>query len=276
MKRGRLSQRASRIGRCSIVLALALMVALGTAYLLALGSEAYSAWQASRMLDRLEALRIGSPANEFDRAVQPCAVDARGPRPVYELTAAPFRFSAPWDLVAKLPAGIAKSARNLPLMAGLNPWRLTVVSTVGEGRIRGIRVSFTLFRSDALLGAEWELAERAREQPEGEAPTEEERRTEFHVFHITSVPNGQGLGIRATTASTEKDLRARRINRRCLFPFGSCEGLGDILPEVLPALKDRQHATSFYDCSELLRWCDPRKDKCRVDLQELRLVGGCP
>jgi len=54
------------------LLALTAVVLVGiplALYLFLFALQAYSVWQASRMLDRLEALRIGDPAQECDRAL---------------------------------------------------------------------------------------------------------------------------------------------------------------------------------------------------------------
>jgi hypothetical protein len=259
------------------LLAVAFMATLAVAYLVALGSEAYSAWEASRMLAKLEALRVGSPVSEFDYAVRPCEVETTGSTHLYVMTAGPFRTRTPWQLLFKLPARIVIPAKDVLRRAGLRAWRIMVRPTVRDGRIRSLLVLFTLDRGNVALGAEWELSERFQERLERGAPIEQDPHTVFEIYHINTVPGGQGISVHTTSASTDEELRARHIDRNCLFSFGGCEGLSEVLPGVLPVLKAHGQLRIWCGCDfSTVPWCDLSKDKCRTELQELKRVSGCP
>src|SRR5947209_18801340 len=60
-------KRALKILGCAIVIVLIGVTGL---YLVLLGMQAYSPRQASHLLDRIEALRVGDPAANFDSVIK--------------------------------------------------------------------------------------------------------------------------------------------------------------------------------------------------------------
>jgi hypothetical protein len=73
-------------------------------YVFLLGMQAYSKWQADRMLDRLESLRVGDSFADFEKAVRGCDMENTSSGNIYVLSAGAFRLEGLWKLVWKLPA----------------------------------------------------------------------------------------------------------------------------------------------------------------------------
>jgi len=69
----------------------------------------------------------------------------------------------------------------------------------------------------------------------------DDQRTALTTHQIDTSRGGQAFEVDVTPASTDKELNARRINRKCLLSFSGCDGLGELLPGVLPVLCDRKH-----------------------------------
>jgi len=210
-------------------------------YLFLVAAERYSAWQASRILDRVESLRLGDAASSFESAVQGCETKKAGAIYDCNMVAGAFRFQVPWRLVSKLPGELGHDVEALAGQAAVRPWTLGVSCSVSGGRIDSISAHLWVAGRYETLGAEWSLAEKLPSHLQGLARTADQQGTYLGYFHITSPGEvgGEGFGIHATVRSTEKELRARRINRRCLFTSRGCDGLCEILPEAIPVLRER-------------------------------------
>jgi len=232
-----------------------LPVAIGVAamlvlYLILLAAEAYSAVQASRILNRVEALRLGSPVSDFERAVRPCKIEREDAKFSCILTAGPFRFHAIWTLLW-LPEDWALRVQNLLGHPGLRYWDIIFSVCVLDGAIDRVWTRAYVVGKDRALEATWDFSDGPPDPwvfpPQGAG----DHRTVIGwynitnlpgglgLYNITSLPGGQGFWIHATCASNEKELRARRINRKCLFSFRGCGGLYELLPDVVPVLKER-------------------------------------
>lgn len=229
-------------------------------YLLLLGMEVYSAWQASRTLDRVEALRIGDSYADFERAVEQCALLTDGS----DRFCGVYRIEPLWTLIWKLPGAWPDRIQNLSNHIGLRFWDLKIASSVEDGRIRSISVRLYVVGRYEALGARWWLA--------AQMPTIYERtpvlnvadrRTHIGWYHITSLPSGEGVGISATPASRPKELLARRINRRCFLSFRGCDGLCELLPEAVAVLNERNE--SWGGCTDVPRSrCELKNDICHA------------
>jgi hypothetical protein len=251
-----------------LVLPIATAIAvLVMVYMLLLGAQAYSAVEASRMLDRLEALRAGSPVADLQQAVRPCEVKRYDSGETYELYAGAFRVRSPWRLLWKLPEEWAYGAEDVLNRLGLRQWMVRVIPTVRDGHIERLSVGVLVAGRYEQLGAGWEVAQRIPERFEDEELSAESRRTYMHWMHLTSFPrSGESFGIYVTPASTEKELQARRVNRSCLFSFRGCDGLCELLPDAIPVLKDRN--ASFGGCTNVPRsWCELNNDNCRASFK---------
>ena len=221
-----------------IAVGLMVLVPLGL-YLILLGEEKYSAREAAKMLDNLEAIRIGDPASNFDKAVRGCAVELTNSVAQCIVAAGPFRWETPWIFLSKLPFVSHSKLSSLLDRAGLRYWRLAAFSTVQEGRIRKVSVLFNVEGRYETLGASWGISEQVPARYADRAMSAAQRRTYMGWYHITSAPGGEGFTIQATQGSTEKELAARSINRSCLFTSRGCDGLCELLPDVAPVLKER-------------------------------------
>lgn len=208
-------------------------------YLGLLGAEYHSARQASQILEKLEAMRVGDPAVTFERAAEGCSYARMHAEYSCDLVAGAFQFRPLWTLFSRLPPQRSYDFSRFLDHLGLRFWRLYATASAREGLIQEVSAQLTVVGKYEMLGAHWELGQSVPAyhlQPDSGVA---EHRTTIHWFHITSVPSGEGIQLDETPDSTETELRARRINRRCLFTIEGCDGLCDILPDVAPVFKER-------------------------------------
>jgi hypothetical protein len=223
---------ARTFGKLLLRIVAGVLTLLLAIYLSLLGLEAYSARQAAKVLSGLEALRLGDPVADFDKIV----------------SGMPTRYgdhvmtAGGWAAAEKLPG---QSVRNLKVRevlcrAGLRWWELSVSSDAQNGKLTAISVRLLVEGRYETLGARWTLRPDIP-WPESEMGlTGEDLRTAIGWVHITSARSGEGLRINATPQSTAQELHARTINRRCLFSFRGCDGFCQLLPDVVPVLKERK------------------------------------
>lgn len=235
----RLSIRRSR--RVWVLLiTFASVVAILGSYFFLLGAERVSARQAAEMLDRLEKLRLGDPATAFENAVQGCAITKTTSDWTCVLTAGAFQSTYPWQLLWRLQDGRALTVERILSRGGLRYWRLVALASIRDQQIERVSAHLILGGRYETLGAVWGLAETVPPYDRKLSPSADQQRTYMGWFNITSVPGGEGFRIHATPASSEEELRARRINSACLFSFRGCDGLCELLPETVPVLKERR------------------------------------
>ena len=206
----------------------------------------------------MEALRIGDPATSFLRAMRGCSV---------EKTASGYAcavFGRAWlqKLMWRLPYDWVYRITEFDSRVGLRGGYTVVWCSVNHDRIEKIGLLSIVGGRYESLGMRWEIADRIPARYDQPELSEDDRRTYMHWFHITSTVSGEGFAIYATSGSTEKELRARHLNRECLFSFRGCDGLCELLPDAIPVLNDRKRA--WGGCSSVpASHCELKNDECR-------------
>ncbi len=239
------------------------------AYTLLIGLQAYAAWRTARILDGVERLRVGDPSEYFEAAARGCnGIVRTSSSTECWLMAGAFRFNAPWRVLQKLPDPWYYDVLSLANRAGLRYWDLRLSASTSEGRITEISANLYSVGRYEALGARWTVASSVALPYDAEL-AHMDKRTYMNWYHITSMPSGEGFRIYATQKSTEKELRARRINRGCLLSFRGCDGLCELLPDALPVLIER-HRSWGGCCGVPPSWCDLKNDDCRSSLGHWR------
>ena len=208
------------------------------AFLFAL--QAYSAWQASRTLDRLEALRLGDPPENCDRALEHLQPEdgthTMAAGPAYDF----MRFT---EWAWKVEPRLAYKVLSLADRAGLRSWKLGAGCGIKDGRVSGVTAGLMVAGHYEMLGAGWRLAS-AIPDPLLKHDPDKSVATSVRFSAIDGPPNGEYVEIHATARSSPANLAARRINRRCLLSFRGCESLCQLLPNATPLLEARDQ-TAF-------------------------------
>ncbi len=223
-------------------LALAAVVLVGipvVLYVFLFTLQAYSVWQASRTLDRLEALRVGDPAQDCDRAISTAPIQFGA----HTLTAGAYRFTGLWNFLWKVSPRLAYELQDFTSQVGLRYWRLNASCGVHDGRISSLSTGLMVMGRYEMLGGGWRFASSIPDSYFGRQP-DKNLATGIRFFAIDSPPNGEGVEIFATTRSSQADVAARRINQECLLSFRGCESLCQLLPHAAPIFEER-HLTSF-------------------------------
>lgn len=236
----RLRLPESRIGRTFTASATGLLALLAVLYLFLLADQAYLARRCSRILDRLELLRMGDSAEDFDSAVNGCPTEGTNSGRICILTGGALHFGMAAKLVSDLPDDWGYKVSWFLDRAGLRYWRFVTSDSVQNRRIQSISVGLFVAGRYETLGARWGISEALPVQYDKLELSADQQRTYMGWFNITSVPGGEGFSIHATPASTESELRARRINRKCLLTYRGCDGLCELLPDAVPVSRERK------------------------------------
>lgn len=247
----------------------AAMVSVGMAVLFALlfGMQIYSAHQASLLLDQVEALRAGAPYSDFENAIRGCRIEKTDSGEMCTLRAGAYRFERLWSFVWKLPDELSDQILNLSYKAGLRYWQLTVSASPEKDRIRTVSLGLFLVGRYEALGAQWLVGDTVPPRYEQFLRTADDRRTYMNWYHITSRPSGEGIRIYATASSTDKELLARRINRKCFTSFRGCDGLCELLPNAVGVLEERKR--TWGGCSDVPRSrCELSSDTCKNSFRQ--------
>jgi len=209
-------------------------------YIGLLGMQAHSKRQASRILDRIEALRVGDPQTKFESAVEGCLLerDSEGTRCV--LTSGAYRFQPLWiELWKVLPDSWSEAIWESSNKAGLRYWRLNIFASAQDGLVRNISANLYVVGRYEALGTEWTIGSDLPSRYAREGRDIDDTRTYMSWYHITSRPSGEGFRIYTIPQSTPKELLARKINRKCMLSFKGCDGLCELLPDAMAVLADR-------------------------------------
>jgi hypothetical protein len=232
--------------RVLIFFVAALFAIVAMSYVSTLIAQAVSARRASKMLDALEAIRIGDPASSLERAVPQCTLSQMEERYRCEIFAGWGRWQ--WQgLLAHIP-----SEHYLPVIwqlrrLGIQPWYISVDASLRDGRIRNLHLFAFVVAGRKSLGTEWELNENMPQRFIESNTTADQTRTFIGDYSITSLPGGKGIRIAATPDSEPRELQARHINRACLRSFNRCEELCQLLPDAISVLDDRGRHSA--DCA---------------------------
>jgi len=207
---------------------------------------------------------MGDPAADFVRAARGCKIKKTTSGYECFLLAGAFQFDTPWRLIAELPSDWGYKVNEALSRAGLRPWRLAVFSRVNDERIQSINVGFGVVgRGYEALGADWAISEKIPAHYYADRQlSSDQHRTYLGLYHITGAPSGIGFTVYATGGSSENELRARYINRRCMFSFRGCSGLCELLPNAGAVLKERRPILG--DCGFLSRSRCELTDACRL------------
>jgi hypothetical protein len=93
-------------------------------YLVLVSMQTYSRWQAGRILNSLESLRVGDSSADFEKAVQGCQMVKTSSGNSYVLSAGAFRWQGLWKLVWKLPDNWVYGLGQLANRTGIRYWYL--------------------------------------------------------------------------------------------------------------------------------------------------------
>jgi len=240
-----------------------ILVGIAALYARLFGMQIDSAHQASLLLDQVEGLRPGASYSDFENAIHGCRIEKTDSGDVCTLRAGAYRLEQLWTFVSKLPDGWSDRILNLSYKAGLRYWQLTVSASPENDRIRRVSLGLFLVGRYEALGTQWLIADTVPIRYDQFMRTVDDRRTYMNWYHITSRPSGEGFGIYATASSTNKELLARRINRKCLTSFGGCDGLCELLPNAVGVLEERKRG--WGGCTDVPHSrCEPESDAfCR-------------
>lgn len=210
-----------------------------TLYLSLLTLQAYSAWQASRTLDRLQSLRLGDSAQACDKALQGSEAEDG----THTIAGGAYRFVRFTEWAWKVEPRLAYKGIALADRAALRSWKLWANCGVKDGHIAGVGAMLMVDGGQEVLGAGWRLTPafadiELRHEPDKSVATS------VRFSAIDGPPNGEAVEIHVTPRSSPTDLAARRINERCLLSFRGCESLCQLLPNATPTFEARD-LTSF-------------------------------
>jgi hypothetical protein len=217
---------------------ISLFAILAVFYISTLIAHAASARRASKMLDDLEAIRIGDPASNLEEAVPQCTLSQMEEKYRCEIFAGWGRWQ--WRNVL----GHIPTEHYLPVIwrlrrLGIQPWDISVDASIRDGRIRNLRLEAFVVGGRKSLGTQWELNEKVPAQLIRSNMAADQTRTFVASYSTTSLPGGEGIRIIATPDSEPRELQARHINRACLRSFNRCDELCDLLPDAIPILDGR-------------------------------------
>ncbi len=229
-------RRTDKILGCAVVILLISVIGL---YLVLLSMEAYSQRQASRLLDKVEAIRLGDPEANFDSAVKGLPVKKTASGTLATVTSGAYRFPTLWSVIDKLPEAAANWMWTFCNRAGLRYWRLDVSSSSDHGHISDLWANVHIVGRYESLGAEWRISPTLPQLYQAHIREPYDQRTYMSWYHITSRPNGEGFAIYGTPASSDSELMARQINRKCFLSFRGCDGLCELLPNAISVLVER-------------------------------------
>jgi hypothetical protein len=224
--------------RVLILSVVSLFGILVVSYISTLIAHTVSARRVSKMLDTLEAIRIGDPASSLEKAVPQCTLSQMEEKYRCEIFSGWGRWQ--WQRVLiHIP-----TEHYLPVIwrlrrLGIQPWYITVDASIRDGRIRNLHLDVFVTAGRKSLGADWKLDENVPPQLIRSNTTADQTRTFINGYSITSLPGGEGIHIAATPDSEPRELQARHINRACLRSVNRCDELCELLPDAIPVLDDR-------------------------------------
>jgi|GEM_PF-5902329 hypothetical protein len=164
-----------------------------TVYATLLAGNALSAWRISRVLNRLEKIRVGDPAPILFRTIEGCAVKQSGSEYDCQIYHFPLQFQWLDAAFSKLPNVVTWDERLGRL--GLRKQYLSVCATIDRERVQRIAVGLMVAGRYESMGSQWEIAEHIPERHLDASLSDEDRRTFMNWFHITSFRPGEGFHL---------------------------------------------------------------------------------
>jgi hypothetical protein len=201
--------------------------------------QTYSAWQATRALDKLQRLHLGDPTVALTAVVSTWKSD----RDEY-FWLEPISYRADWLgwLYNHISPRAAERVADLAVLLSLRYWRLSVSPRFESGRIASLSTILLVFNREESVGGGWELVPNVP-QRYLRATTDSNMPTFVAWFHITSNPGGYGYQVITTPRSSADDLNARKLDSSCLLPFRRCRTPFELLPNVAPLLEKQKLAS---------------------------------
>lgn len=235
-------------------------------YAALLAGNALSAWRISRVLNRLEKIRVGDPAPTLLSAIEGCSIKEIDSEYFCQIYHFPFQFEWLDAAFWKLPRAVTWAERLRHL--GLREQYLRVSATIDQQRVKSVSVALMVAGRYESLGSQWEISEHIPERDLDESSPPEDHRTFVNWFHITNIRPGEGFRLAVTPLSAVGELQARHANARCLFSFLGCDGLCELMPNAIPVLKQRNRG--FGGCTNVPHSrCElPSEYECRKGLGE--------
>ena len=227
-----------------------MMVCVGlplVVYTALLAGNALSAWRISRVLNRLEKIRVGDPAASILDTIEGCAIEQIDSEYFCQIYHFPLQFEWLDAALAKLPDAAMWHERLRHM--GLREQYLSVSAAIDHERVQRISVGLIVAGRYESMGDRWEIADHIPERHLDASLLDEDRRTFMNWLHLTSIRPGEGFQLYVTPASTPGELRARHANPRCLFSFKGCDGLCELMPDAIPVLKQRNRG--FGGCTNV-------------------------
>ena len=217
--------------------------------------------RASRLLDKMDRLRLGDPAENAELALAFCSPsrfpDGFGCR----MMAGPFSHFILWENISKVLG--RSNANALPhelQWIGIRAWMVDANVHVEHGRVVELSVNAWVEGQEYPLMARCVRRAELLFRSDGQAMSDEDRRTLIRRWGGLA----ETLVVILTPMSTEKELKAGIVNRECLAGFGGCSALCELLPGSTPVLDDRRQG--YGGCVDRVSTvkCHPKADPiCR-------------
>jgi hypothetical protein len=230
-------------------------------YATLLAGNALSAWRISRVLNRLEKIRVGDPAPIPLSTIEGCTIKQIDSEYFCQIYHFPFQFDWLDAAFWKFPPAVTWAERFRHL--GLREQYLSVSATIDHQRVKSVSVTLMVAGRYESLGSQWEIAEHIPERDLDDSSPPDDHRTFMNWFHITNIRPGEGFHVYVTPTSTPEELQTRHANPHCLLSFQGCDGLCELMPDAIPVLKQRNRG--FGGCTNVPHSrCElPSEHECR-------------
>ncbi len=184
----------------------------------------------------MDRLKVGDPGEVAENALSFCGPNRFDHGFGCQLISGPFDHPIFWSTFSKFFGKFTPTLPNELQRIGIRPWIVRANVTVKDGKVNSISVDVEvegLFHD--LMARSIRRAELLPPPTNGQPFSEKDRRTLIRWWG----GSGEALWVILTPLSTEKELRAGEINRKCLSGFGGCSALCELLPGTTSVLDER-------------------------------------